>query len=66
MGGVIMRHSDGTYDLTVDDIHEIREKNYELTKNMSSSELIEYYNRKGREAAKSLGLVNQDVVGSIV
>ena len=51
-----MRHPDGTYDLTIDDIHEIRERNYELTKNMSSSELIEYYNRKGREAAKSLGL----------
>ena len=53
-----MRHPDGTYDLTIDDIHEIRERNYELTKNMSSSELIEYYNRKGREAAKSLGLLN--------
>lgn len=56
-----MRHSDGTYDLTIDDIHEIREKNYELTKNMSSNELIEYYNRKGKEAVKSLGLVTAEV-----
>ena len=39
-----MRYPDGTYDLTVDDIHEIREKNYKLTKSMSSQELIEYYN----------------------
>lgn len=56
-----MRYSDGTYDLTIDDIHEIREKNYELTKNMSSNELIEYYNRKGKEAVKSLGLVTAEV-----
>ena len=61
-----MRHPDGTYDLTIDDIHEIRERNYELTKNMSSSELIEYYNRKGREAAKSLGLVNTEVADSVL
>lgn len=56
-----MRHPDGTYDLTIDDIHEIREKNYEITKNMSSNELIEYYNRKGKEAVKSLGLVTAEV-----
>ncbi len=53
-----MRHADGTYDLTIDDIHEIRERNYERTKNMASSELIEYYNKKGREAALKMGLLN--------
>ena len=37
-----MRHPDGTYDLTIDDIHEIREKNYELTKDMSNEERVEY------------------------
>ena len=51
-----MRHPDGTYDLTIDDIHEIREKNYEKTKNMTTDELIEYYNKRGREAAKRMGL----------
>ena len=61
-----MRHPDGTYDLTIEDIHEIREKNYELTKNMSSRELIDYYNEKGREAMKSLGLVNVEVSDSIL
>ncbi len=61
-----MRHPDGTYDLTIDDIHEIREKNYELTKNMSSSELIEYYNRKGKEAVKSLGLVTAEVADAVL
>ena len=35
-----MRHTDGTYDLTIDDIHEIREKNYELTKDMSNEEKL--------------------------
>lgn len=53
-----MRHADGTYDLTIDDIHGIRERNYERTKNMTSSELIEYYNKKGREVALKMGLLN--------
>lgn len=61
-----MRHPDGTYDLTIDDIHEIREKNYERTKNMSNSELIEYYNKKGREAAIRLGLVNAENKDSVI
>ena len=57
-----MRHPDGTYDLTIDDIHEIREKNYEDTKNLSDKELIEYYNKKGREAAVRLGLISVEAV----
>lgn len=56
-----MRHPDGTYDLTINDIHEIREKNYEQTKNMSSRELIEYYDIKGKEAAKCLGILVEEV-----
>ena len=56
-----MKHSDGTYDLTIEDIHEIREKNYEETKNMSDRELIEYYNKNGREAAVRLGLVDAEI-----
>ena len=51
-----MRHPDGTYDLTIDDIHEIREKNYELTKDMSNEERVEYINRRGKEAAIRLGI----------
>lgn len=55
-----MRHPDGTYDLTIDDIHEIRARNYELTKDMSNEERVAYINRKGREAAIRLGLVNAE------
>jgi hypothetical protein len=51
-----MRHPDGTYDLTIDDIHEIREKNYEETKNMSDKELIEYYKNKADEISKKYNL----------
>ena len=56
-----MRPPDGTYDLIIDDIHEIREKNYEQTKNMSSRELIEYYDKKGKEAVKSIGILVEEV-----
>ena len=61
-----MRHPDGTYDLTIEDIYEIRERNYEVTKNMTVKERIDYINRKGREAAKSLGLVNAEVADSVL
>ena len=61
-----MRHQDGTYDLTIDDIHEIREKTTSKQKNMSSRELIEYYNRKGKEAVKSLGLVTAEVADAVL
>ena len=32
-----MRHPDGTYDLTVDDIHEIRERYYIEVKTKSNN-----------------------------
>ncbi len=33
---------------------------------MSSNELIEYYNRKGKEAVKSLGLVIAEVADAVL
>ena len=36
-------------DFTIDDIHKLREYNYEQTKNMSLQERIEYYNEKGHK-----------------
>lgn len=41
-------------DFTVDDIHKIREENYERTKNMTMEEKIEYYNTAGMEAEKEI------------
>ena len=41
-------------DFTVDDIHKIREENYERTKNMTMEEKIEYYNTAGLEAEKEI------------
>lgn len=38
-----MRYADGTYDLTIDDIHEIRENTSKLTKKMSFEELKDFY-----------------------
>ena len=39
---------------TIEDIHKIREENYEKTKNMTMSEKIAYYNGLGKEAAKEI------------
>lgn len=37
-------------DFTIDDIHKIREQNYERTKNMTIEEKLEHYNMAGSEA----------------
>lgn len=41
-------------DFTIEDIHKLREYNYEMTKDMSSKEKMDYYNSKGREFLKKL------------
>ena len=41
-------------DFTIDDIHKIREENYERTKNMSMEEKIVYYNTAGIEAEQEI------------
>lgn len=35
-------------DFTIDDIHKIREYHYELTKDMTMQEKINFYNEGGR------------------
>ena len=40
--------------ITIEDIHKIREENYEKTKNMTMAEKIAYYNGLGKEAAKEI------------
>jgi hypothetical protein len=44
----------GGCDFTIDDIHKIREQNYERTKNMTMEEKIAYYNTAGLEAEKEI------------
>lgn len=55
-----MRHPNGTYDLTVDDIHEIRVENSKMTEQMSYKELKEYYDnavKKFFESSQSEGVL---------
>ena len=39
---------------TIEDIHRIREDNYEATKNMTMKEKVEYYNSSGKEAEEEI------------
>jgi hypothetical protein len=52
-------------DFTIEDIHKIRERNYERTKNMTKEEKIAYYNTAGMEVQKEIerrrALKNQNV-----
>ena len=44
-----MRYPDGTYDLTVDDIHEIREETSKMFEKMSNEEIIAFLNEESRK-----------------
>lgn len=35
-------------NFTIEDIHKLREYNYEMTKNMTDQEKMDYYNKAGR------------------
>ena len=41
-------------DFTIEDIHKIREYNYEITKNMTLEEKLTYYNTAGLEAEREI------------
>ena len=41
-------------DFTVDDIHKIREYNYELTKNMSADERTSFYKDGADKVSKAI------------
>ncbi len=41
-------------DFTVEDIHRIREQNYERTRDMTVEEKVAYYNNCGKEAEKEI------------
>lgn len=41
-------------NFTIEDIHKIREKNYEITKNMTEQERRDYYNSRGMEVHRKI------------
>lgn len=51
---MIMKPLDISPDFTIEDIHKIREYNYEMTKNMTRQEKMDYYNERGRKVQRIL------------
>lgn len=41
-------------DFTIEDIHKIRENNYNITKNMTPQEKRDYYNKRGMEVHRQI------------
>ncbi len=41
-------------NFTIEDIHKIREKNYEITKDMTEQEKLDYYNNRGMEVHRRI------------
>ena len=52
--GVIMEALVISPDFTIEDIHKIREYHYELTKDMTTQEKINFYNEGGRAFLKEM------------
>ncbi|MBO4728854.1 MAG: hypothetical protein J5631_10575 [Spirochaetaceae bacterium] len=51
-----MNKPDISPDFTIDDIHKIREYNYEQTKNLSVEEQSAYYKDKAEQFLKEAGI----------
>lgn len=49
-----MKPLDISPDFTIEDIHKIRECNYEITKDMTRQEKIDYYNEGAKEVQSIL------------
>jgi hypothetical protein len=41
-------------NFTIEDIHKLREYNYEMTKDMTDKERLDYYNNRGRAVQKKI------------
>lgn len=41
-------------DFTIEDIHKVRENNYNITKNMTPQERRDYYNQRGMEVHRHI------------
>lgn len=41
-------------NFTIEDIHKLREYNYEMTKDMTDKERMDYYNSRGWEVQRKL------------
>lgn len=41
-------------NFTIEDIHKLREYNYEMTKDMTDKERMDYYNKSGREVQRKI------------
>ena len=51
---IIMEKPVLSFDFTIEDIHKIRERSYERTKDMTVAEKIVYYNNSGKEAEREI------------
>ena len=52
--GMIMEELVISSDFTIEDIHKIREYHYEITKDMTTQEKINFYNEGGRAFLKEM------------
>ena len=57
-----MNTPDISKDFTIDDIHKIREYNYEKTKELSVSERSTYYKTKAEAFLKEAGITPKTVI----
>ena len=47
-------------NFTLEDIRKIRDYDYEMTKNMTSKEMIDYYNKEGEKGFKRMAELREE------
>ena len=57
---MIMKPLEISPDFTIEDIHKIREYNYEMTKNMTNQEKTNYYNEGAKEVQRILQEIKEN------
>ena len=50
-----------SHNFTIEDIHKIREYNYEVTKNMSLEERNNYYKARAKKALETMALLKKQM-----
>ena len=53
-GKIIMKTLVISPNFTIEDIHKVRENNYNITKDMTPQERRDYYNKRGMEVHRQI------------
>ncbi len=60
-----MNNNKISLNFTVDDMHKLREMNYDRTKDMTPEKIEEYYHSRGEKAMEKVDLIRRENYSTI-